>query len=250
MIQIEREMQKDGNIFGYVSLNIDEEIIHVTVEMFELKTFVITCDFKNTDTKTCIQHILHKLWKIYGRYEASFTDTIQYGLPKYLPSCELTCFGYISDSCLFNFDDHIILKANYIQDHDECCLRREFYENENDYENHAYNTSIDIYICSNMLVVVHDESRINNIKIPKSYDMSQVLECIFCALQRSDGYIVKTVINQFYTYNKKNLEYIISRNPKLPCFSPFKHECVGYVVKSEKEYIMYYKESSNELIYI
>ena len=228
---MEREMSVYGNIFGNVNVYVNE-CLYVVVNIFEFKTFVISCKCK---LEMNIQCILRKLWIMYGHYGATFIDTVYHDEDVYSPMCELTCSGYIVHNCAFEFDDHCILKANY---HEECCVRREYYKTEKAIENHMYKEATDIYICSNMLKVVHGDMVINNISVPESYDMALVLNCIFNTLSCPSGFIIKTRINQVYTYNASNLEYLMSRNYKLPCFSPFKNEYTGCVVNNGKEYIL------------
>jgi hypothetical protein len=244
-MKVERELLLRDNVFGYIDIYVLEKM-HVIVNVFEFNTFQIICTYDKDKIKESIQCILEKLWIIYGHYQANFIDTIEDIEENTkenadLSGYEITCNGYITDDYVFEFDDFENCKSNksnYMFIEDYCCIRREYYLTHKNIIDHTYSESIDIYISSDMLKVIHnkhDNTLISNIKIESYFELDKMIECIFTTLQSS--YIHKTMINRYYNYNSQNLKYLLSCKLKLPTFDTSKCEYNGYIIKNDKEYI-------------
>lgn len=232
-MKVERHLILNGNIYGYITIYIYDKI-YIIVDIFELKTYQIICDYVDKDFSMCI---LHKLCQIYLHYEATYIDYIDYNIYEDIPECNLVCNGYISKDFIFEFDDSIILENNYIQ---ECCISKDY---------------IEIYIASNMLKVIYNDIQISNImiKIDQIDELEKIIECIFRTLTISKS---DAKINNYYTYNTKNLNFIYtysnSNNIKLPQYDKFKYEYNGSIVKnyrsSQEEYIFIYSKANHNEI--
>ena len=242
VMKVEREMLVNGNIFGYINIYVFDKI-YVIVQIFELKTFQITVNYDKNKVNESIQCIFDKLWIVYAHYKANFTDITYYETEDEddLLNYELKCEGYINDKFMFDYDDFEILKSNYVQGG---FIRREYYLNHPDLLDHTTKESIDIHVSSKMLKVIYNTTIINNIVIlenDKIENTDKIIECIFNKLQDSTGYIVKTIINGYYTYNFKNLAFLLSYDLQLPRFSDKSAEA-GVIIKNGiviKNYIDY-----------
>jgi len=228
-MKLDRHLILNDNIYGYITIYVYDKI-YIIVDIFELKTYQIICNYVDKDFSMCI---LHKLWQIYSHYEATYIDYIEYNIYEDIPECNLVCNGYISENSTFEFDDSVILQNNYIQ---ECCISRD---------------SIDIYIASKTLKVIYNDIQISNIKVDQIDELEKIIECIFRTLTLSTSDIK---INKYYNYNAKNLNYIYtysnSNNIKLPQYDRFKYEYNGSIVKnyraSQEEYIFIYTKINDE----
>jgi len=238
-MKLDRHLILNGNIYGYITIYIYDKI-YIFVDIFELKTYNIICDYVTKDFLNISTCIIDKLWQIYAHYEASYIDYIDYNIYEDLPECNLVCNGFISENYKFEFDDLIILQNNYIQ---ECSICR--------YYNDLGDDSINIYIGSKMLKVIYNkyDIQISNIIIDMSYEFEKIIECIFQTLSVSK-FDIKTYINNYYTYNTKNLNYIYTysyfNNLKLPEYNKFKYEYNGQISKAENgEYIFLYSKAKD-----
>jgi hypothetical protein len=241
-MKIELELLLNDNIFGYITIYVLEKL-HVIVNIFEFKTFQIICNYDKDKIKESTQCILEKLWIIYGHYQANFIDIIE-DLEEDidLSFYEIICNGSISDDYIFEFDDFENCKSNkftYMFIEDYCCVRREYYLTYKDIIDHTHKESIDIYISSDMLKVIYDNTQISNIKIENFSEIDKMIECIFTTLQSSTIYITKTMINMYYNYNKTNLDYLLSCDLKLPSFYKFKNEYTGSIMKDGEKYVFF-----------
>ena len=215
--QVEREMFYNGEVCGYIIIYVFAKI-HLSVLIFEFKPFQIICDYKKENLDDTIQAILLKLWIVYADYKTSYIDT-KSDTDASIPCHERSCNGYMTANNLFEYDDFCNLQAHSILPCNDFCVHREIYASQNDIFNHISHDSIDIYIKSKLLNVIYQQTQININIAPYMDSLDKVFECIFSFfLPDSKEYIAKTTINNFYTYNQRNMEYMLSCDYDLPIF--------------------------------